>query len=47
MNIYPVGARLLFWLNKQTGVGVQQLYDVAPLRWLIILLDKIDGRPPT
>ena len=47
MNSYPRGARLLFWLSRRTGVGVQQLYDVTPLRWLITLLDSLDGNPPT
>ena len=47
MNKYPLGARLLFWVHRQTGVGVQQLYSVPPLRWVITLLDKLDGKPPT
>ena len=47
MRAYPYGSRLLFWLHKRTGVGVQQLYAVAPLRWAITLLDKLTGKPPT
>lgn len=47
MKAYPIGSRLLFWLHKRTGVGVQQLYAVAALRRAITLLDKLDGNPPT
>ena len=47
MRAYPIGSRLLFWLHKKTGVGVQQLYAVWALRFCITLLDKLAGKPPT
>lgn len=47
MRAYPIGSRLLFWLHKRTGIGVQQLYEVWALRLCITLLDKLAGKPPT
>ena len=47
MRAYPIGSRLLFWLHKRTGIGVQQLYGVWALRACITLLDKLAGKPPT
>ena len=36
---YPRGTRLLLWLNRATGVGVQQLYEFRLLSYLVSLLD--------
>jgi hypothetical protein len=47
MNEYPWGARLLFWAHRKTGMGVQELYEVSPFRWLITALDNLSGKPPT
>jgi hypothetical protein len=47
MSNYPRGTRLLFLASRVSGIGVHELYQFAPLRWLITLLDKLDGRPPT
>jgi len=47
MKQYPWGTRLLFWAHHLTGKGVQELYEVVPLRWFITLLDNLTGKPPT
>jgi hypothetical protein len=47
MNLYPWGARLLFWAHEKTGLGVQELYSFSALRWAITALDKLTGKPPT
>ncbi len=43
---YPAGTRLLFWANRRTGIGVHELYCFVPFRWLVILVDRLAGKPP-
>lgn len=46
MEKYPLGTRLLFWANRRSGVGVYELYECRPFRWLITLLDSLAGKAP-
>ena len=44
---YPLGARFLLWTSLTFGIGVQQLYSARAFRWVMMVLDRFDGSPPS
>lgn len=47
MQIYPLGTRIMLHVALLTRCDLCVVYRVSAFRWLITVLDNLEGTPPT